>query len=219
MVRKNRWYLPPNQLTHIGYAKQKGIIGWPVGVGWPRDTSAKENVESLTSAESSSKQEAQSKLASAKAKPSPDTPNDVITQKYGLGHCNIWIGTTTERDHSQEPPSSKRPLEIDESWKLDNDAGIMLIYLPLLPNEKCPGVIPESTEYMSTWNFQYTPEQIDSVIGLAERNFEVGEQRIRRAIKAMWMRKREVRLEKEREERIFEKGRSLVRDTIVTLHR
>lgn len=93
----------------------------------------------------------------------------------------------------------------------------MLIYLPLLPNEKCPGVIPETTEYMSTWNFQYTPEEIDNVVSLAERNFEEGRDRIRRAVKAVWLRKREVRLQRERESRIVIKGQTLVRDSISTL--
>ena len=89
------------------------------------------------------------------------------------------------------------PLQMDETWRLDSDDGIMLIYLPLIPNENCPGVVPETTEYMSTWNFQYTPRQIDNVVQLAERNFEVGSEKIKRAVRAMWIRKREVRLQKE----------------------
>jgi phospholipase A2 len=99
---------------------------------------------------------------------------------------------------------------LDDGWHLDPEDGIMLIYLPLLPNEACPGVIPESTEYLSTWNFQYSPEQVDSVVELAGRNFEVGGERIRRAVRAMWIRKKQLRLEREREGRILEKGRALV---------
>ena len=109
------------------------------------------------------------------------------------------------------------PITIDDSWQLDPEDGIMLIYLPLLPNEKCPDVVPETTEYMSTWNFQYTPDEIDNVVTLAERNFEEGSDRIRRAVKAMWMRKRQVRREREHESRIVIKGQTLVRDTIGAL--
>jgi cytosolic phospholipase A2 len=191
-----------------GYARQKGIIGWPVGVGWPKDTSPSKNIETLTKAEPTTPEDAQLKLKAAKSQPMPDQPTDPITQKYGLGHCNIWIGNKAERTDPNEPPKAKvLPLTIDDSWQMDPDDGIMLIYLPLLPNLKCPGVIPETTEYMSTWNFQYTPEQIDNVVQLAERNFEEGEERIKRAVRAVWTRKKELRRQKEREEGILEKAK------------
>jgi len=194
------------------------VIGWPVGVGWPKDTSPIENVASLTTASADSSKDAQLKLDSAKTSPHPDEPLDPITKKYGLGHCNIWIGTTAERTSPEEPPQSKSmPLTDDDSWHLAPDDGIMLIYLPLLPNDKVPGVVPETTEYMSTWNFQYTPVQVDKVVELAERNYEVGSERIRRAVRAVWIRKRQVRLERERESRIFDKGKALISGRMGTL--
>jgi cytosolic phospholipase A2 len=181
-----------------GYAKQRGVVGWPIGAGWPKATSTRENLQALKEAIPTSSSEIESSLAEAKETPKPDEPYDPITKKYGLGHCNIWIGTTAERTSSEEPPPPKQmPLTVDDAWRLDPDDGIMLIYLPLLPNEKVPGVVPETTEYMSTWNFQYTPEQIDKVVELAERNFEEGEDRIRRAIRAIWERKRELRRREE----------------------
>jgi cytosolic phospholipase A2 len=194
------------------------VIGWPVGVGWPKDTSPAENVDSLTTASASSSQDAQIKLDSAKSSPHPDEPLDPITNKYGLGHCNIWIGTTAERTSSEEPPQSKSmPLTEDDSWHLDPDDGIMLIYLPLLPNARVPDVDPDTTDYMSTWNFQYTPEQVDKVVELAERNYEVGSERIRRAVRAMWIRKKQVRLQRERESRILSKGKALISGKMGTL--
>ena len=87
----------------------------------------------------------------------------------------------------------------------------MLVYLPLLPNEAVPGVVPEETEWLSTWNFEYSGEQVEKVVELAEKNFEVGGERIRRAVRAVWERKREIRKEREREGRIFEMGRILSR--------
>jgi len=200
-------------LSHLGYAKQKGIIGWPVGVGWPKDTSPTENVESLKTAEPSTSLDAQAKLTKAKIHPQPDSPTDPITQKYGLGHCNIWIGTTAERTDLEEPPKSKvLPIRMDDAWQLDPEDGIMLIYLPLLPNEKCPGVVPETTEYMSTWNFVYTPKEIDNVVELAERNFEEGQERIRRAVRAMWIRKKQLRLIKKGEGDVLDRGKTLIKD-------
>lgn len=175
-----------------------------MGVGWPKDTSPTENVESLTTAQPTTTKAATDKLAIAK-------DVDPVIAKYGLGPCNIWIGTTTERTDPAEPQKPKTiPVTVDDGWHLDPEDGIMLIYLPLLPNEKCPNIIPEKTEFMSTWNFQYTPEQVDAVIDLAGRNFQVGEARIRRAVRAMWLRKKMLRLEREREGRVLEKGKALV---------
>jgi cytosolic phospholipase A2 len=193
-----------------GYAKQKGIIGWPIGAGWPKDTSPAENIESLVTASAQSPSDAISKLQSAKDDPSPDTPSDPITQKYGLGHCNIWIGNTAERSTGDEPPPPKKmPLD-DETWGMDPEDGIILVYMPLLPNDRVPGVVPEETEWMSTWNFQYTPEQIDKVVELAERNFEVGSERVRRAVRAMWIRKRDLRIKREMEEKMMEVSTTLM---------
>jgi cytosolic phospholipase A2 len=203
-----------------GYAKQKGIVGWPIGVGWPKDTTPSENLDALDKATASSPKEVETSLAEAKGSPQPDEPADPITRKYGLGHCNIWIGTTAERTSSDEPPPPKQmPLTIDDAWRLDPNDGIMLIYLPLLPNDKVPGVIPETTEYMSTWNFAYTPEQVDKVVELAQRNFEIGEERIRRAVRAVWERKREIRRKRELDGRLVIKGKTLVTDTIEALRR
>src|SRR5271170_7953320 len=82
--------LPPvNPELIAGYAKQRGIIGWPIGVGWPKDSSAKE-LGRLEKAEATTAEEAQTKLSEAKAEPKPDEPSDPITSKYGLGHVNIW---------------------------------------------------------------------------------------------------------------------------------
>ena len=43
-----------------------------------------------------------------------------------------------------------------------------------------------------------TPEEIESVVSLAKANFEEGKEQTRRTIKAVWMRKRDARLEEER---------------------
>jgi cytosolic phospholipase A2 len=186
-------------------------------VGWPKDTSPSENFQSLTKAEPATAKDAQSKLTAAKSDPQPDTPDDPITQKYGLGHVNIWIGTIAQQIHPEKSPQSKTmPTHMDDTWQLDPDDGIMLIYLPFLPNEKCPGVVPETTEYMSTWNFEYTPQQVDNVVMLAERNFEVGRERIRRAVRAMWNKKRQTRMERE-EEGVWDKEKGLMKDAFKEL--
>ena len=62
-----------------------------------------------------------------------------------------------------EPPSRRIKSAKDEWHLMAPDAGISLIYFPFLANEKVPGVDPMKSDFMSTWNFIYTPEEIESV--------------------------------------------------------
>jgi phospholipase A2 len=81
---------------------------------------------------------------------------------------------------------------------MSSDAGIAVIYFPLTANEKVPGVDPQKSDFLSTWNFVYTPDEIERVVALAKANFEEGKEQTRRTIKAVWMRKRNARLEEEK---------------------
>jgi phospholipase A2 len=204
-----------------GYAKQRGIKGWPIGSGWPTASSKpQENAAALTEAEASSSQEAASKVAEAreqnrqdKASSSPpssgigeDVPESPTTGDKPdaasvLGPCNIWIGTVSERSSDQEPPPSKLLAwdnPDDSTFHLSHpDAGVAVVYFPLLPNDKVPGVDPDKSDYLSTWNFIYTPEQIDNVAALAKANFEEGKDATKRTVRAVYERKKKARLERE----------------------
>ena len=107
-----------------------------------------------------------------------------------LTYCNIWVGRT---EGSDEP--SQAIKESDADWnRIASDKGIVVIYLPLLPNEDaCPGLDPEKSAFMSTWNFEYTEPQIDQVLSLAQANFDYGESRIKRAVRAVYERKKQHR--------------------------
>jgi phospholipase A2 len=78
-----------------------------------------------------------------------------------------------------------------------------------LPNEKVDGVDPKTSDYLSTWNFVYTPEQIDKVVALARANFDEGREQTKRAVRAVYERKKAKRLERETEERLNRKRRKL----------
>ena len=112
------------------------------------------------------------------------------------------------------------------------DAGIAVVYFPLLPNPSAPDTLPSSSsskpgrpsnspnvtdpskpmsprpnsidpdvdDFLSTWNFVYTPEQIDSVVGLARANFSQGEEQVKRVVRAVYERKKSDRLQREQEE-------------------
>jgi phospholipase A2 len=180
-----------------GYAKQRMIKGWPMGAGWPPRT----NDEEQTMKE----------LEAAQAAPG-GAPN-LQNKQQDLGHCTVWVGSTIERDADVEPPPCK-PLRFDDEDThhiKSPDAGIAVVYFPLLANDKVPGVDPLKSDYMSTWNFVYTPEEIDSVVALAKANFEEGKEQTRRTIKAVWERKRDTRLLKEKEAKDLKKRMRLRR--------
>ncbi|KAJ5484103.1 hypothetical protein N7539_005899 [Penicillium diatomitis] len=232
-----------------GYARQRGIKGWPIGAGWPPETEPLEKTEEiLREPENITPEQAEQKVAEAqdnsvvsdqnkKAKSAGANPNT------DLGYCNVWVGTQQELVAEDEPPPSKRlfqdghsenPTE-SEFHLMRPDAGVAVIYLPFLPNPSAPELAPaqkntrplaaaeslrqaenESSSYstdvekpkpnsinpdvddfLSTWNFIYTPDQVDSVVGLAKANFAEGKDQIRRVVRAVYERKKKDRLDRE----------------------
>ncbi|KAK3318461.1 acyl transferase/acyl hydrolase/lysophospholipase [Apodospora peruviana] len=212
-----------------GYARQRGIKGWPVGIGWPKaSASPSTTAKELDRAEADSAPGAEGKLTDAKvdqatrqieagantvAEEMEDTDKSAAEQKADkaaneLGYCTVWVGTTQER-RSEDPPPP--PVDDSRSWKLmEPDAGIAVIYLPLLANDKVEGVDPATSDYMSTWNFVYTPEQVDKVVALARANYEEGRAQIRATVRAVYERKKRKRLE-ERDRVKKERYRRLMR--------
>jgi cytosolic phospholipase A2 len=177
-----------------GYARQRGIKGWPVGAGWPPlDETIDKLQQDLEKAQAGTEEQAKAKIEEAKEKDSQKR------NKKDLGYCNVWVGTTEERTSESEPPVSKL---VDEDWELMKlDAGITVIYFPFLANPKVEGVDPKTSDFMSTWNFVYTPEQIDSVVNLARTNFGEGAEKTKRTVRAVYERKKKIREEHEKAER------------------
>ncbi|AEO66896.1 uncharacterized protein THITE_2115438 [Thermothielavioides terrestris NRRL 8126] len=213
-----------------GYARQRGVKGWPVGIGWPKPTESPSLAATeLEEAQAHSAAEAEGKVTQAKTdqaarhadlpKPSPGTkPLKPEAQRQTaaaseLGYCTVWVGTTEERASEHPPPP---PVDDASTWRLTApDAGITVVYLPLLANERAaPGVDVAASDYLSTWNFVYTPRQVDAVVGLARANYAEGRARIRATVRAVFERKRKRRLEREarEEEQAF---RRLVRRGVV----
>ena len=182
-----------------GYARQRGIKAWPVGVGWPAPSSEPgKNVEALEEAQATSPQEAAMKVAEAREEGRKQTDTSEDTS---LGYCTIWVGSLEERATGEEPPPSKRISAQNESDRfhlMNKDAGMTVVYFPLLPNPKVPGIDPDKTDFLSTWNFVYTPENVQSVVDLAKANFEDGAQQVKDTIRAVYERRKTLRLEKEK---------------------
>ena len=205
-----------------GYARQRKIKGWPMGTGWPRkSTKAEETADALQEAEATSPQEAATKVAEArearrketaqKEKTSGDVYHDSLDTD--LSYCTVWVGRSEERTSDEEPPLSKRlsanNAEDADFHLLEPDAGIAVIYFPLLPNPKVEGVDPDKTDFMSTWNFIYTPEEIEKVVSLARANFEEGREQTKRTVRAVYERKKRLREQREEKGRIREWKRKL----------
>jgi phospholipase A2 len=194
-----------------GYARQRGIKGWPIGVGWPKPSdTAERTAGQLDDSQAQTAAEADSKLEDAKedqikhledVEKNPGTAaNSRDEDDAGdLGYCTIWVGTTQERSAPTDDVPSKA---VKDDWQLmEPDAGITVVYFPFLSNPKVEGVDPVTSDYMSTWNFVYTPENIDNVIALARANFEEGRERTRRCVRAVYERKKKKREEREAAER------------------
>ncbi|KAF4125270.1 cytosolic phospholipase A2 [Geosmithia morbida] len=182
-----------------GYARQRGIKGWPLGIGWPKpDESATQTQTDLAEAQGQvhTAQEADWKIREAKSQAAA-----AGTASQDLGYCTIWVGKTEER--TSEPPPPPKAIGPPDAWRLmEADAGIAVVYLPLLPNDKVPNVSPGETDFLSTWNFVYTPEQIDKVVQLARANYDEGKDQIRETVRAVYERKKATRLEAEKQDRM-----------------
>ncbi len=194
-----------------GYAKQRGVKGWPVGAGWPKQKD--ETKKEIDATDAVTAQQAAGKIAEAREKQreSQNTTKDVANDTHegsknqneaDLGYCNVWVGTTIERQSDTERPQSKR-VDTDADWQLlAPDAGITVVYFPFLPNPEVEGVDPNTSPYLSTWNFIYTPEEIDKVVALARTNFAAGKAQTKRTVRAVYERKKARRLEVEAKEKM-----------------
>lgn len=194
-----------------GFARQRGIKGWPVGIGWPKAAeSVEETTMQLVDAEASSSQEAARRVKQAKQDQeslrqtagsiAKDPQADDKEAKYSpgneeagdLGYCTIWVGTTQER--SPHPPPPAKAINDTNKWQLtEPNAGLAVVYLPFLANKKGPNISPGTTDFLSTWNFVYTPDQIDSVVDLARANYNEGRNQIRSTVRAVYERKKLLR--------------------------
>ncbi|EER39487.1 phospholipase A2 [Histoplasma capsulatum H143] len=248
-----------------GYARQRGVKGWPIGSGWPKlAANPAETAKSIEDAAISSTKKTDQNLSAAKEqnweqsnqsegansgsigaipsviqdsrKSSPDL------EKADLDYCNVWLGTTQEQTSTEEPPPSKRLFHLppqddsDSDFRLmQPDAGIAVVYFPLVKNPAAPAIKqspppqppsssptsssapginskkakispeiseavepidPAVSDFMSTWNFVYSPEQVDGVVALAKANFAEGEDRVKRVVRGIYERKKRARLQR-----------------------
>lgn len=196
-----------------GYARQRNIKGWPMGAGWPPQSNSEETtIAQLDEKQKSPPECDESEMSEVK-------PTNA--KRRDLSHCTVWAGTKEEHHEYMDDPLPE-PIDFatdSQAHQLTSpNAGIAVVYFPLLANGKVPGVDPMKADFMSTWNFVYTPEEIDGAVKLARANFDEGKEQTRRTIKAVWERKRSLRLQREQEVRDL-MWRSAIRRGNAAMHR
>lgn len=191
------------------YFKERSVKGWPSGAGWAKRTigndqsacskrcdekSATDPTSISDESEANAPSESFASISQGESiVKRSDLAEDVATKDANdpqqLGYCNVWVGSK----HEIQPDS--RCTSSDTSTKVANpDAGVALVYFPLLPNPQVPGVEPDQTPFLSTWNFVYQPHEIDQVVALARANFKSGQEQTRDVIRAVYERKKAQRL-------------------------
>ena len=162
-----------------GYAKQRGIKGWPIGAGWPEQRkNPDETKKELDAADAATAQQAARRIVEIREEQRRgqvvhDDPAEGAFQgerdhqvESDLGFCTIWVGTTVERTSNEEPPQSKR-VDHDKDWLLmEPDSGLTVVYFPFVANSKIEGVDPITSGFMSTVR-QFAPNAL-SVSSLPE---------------------------------------------------
>ncbi|KAG0177885.1 hypothetical protein DFQ28_005226 [Apophysomyces sp. BC1034] len=159
-----------------GYAKQRGILGWPVGAGWPKEDINK-TIQSDT---------AESRDLSHEMEQTHEEEKKAKGKAYTLGPCTVFASSSSETATGLNDKKAKSyPKRINP---------ITVIYFPLIVNDNYdPDFDPQSAEFCSTWNFVYTAEQVSKLSGLSETNVKDNVQDVKEVMKAVWERKRKQR--------------------------
>ncbi|THH27869.1 hypothetical protein EUX98_g6326 [Antrodiella citrinella] len=212
---KDLWFTRAEEL-----AAKRGLKTWPRGAAWPAavqtslasngdtppvfspDSAADAANTKLAQSQETALAEQTEKQESTEGREMPIALTSENSGRHAaLSACEVWIGSS----RSTETKSSRLD-ELDEAALLRRD-GIGIVYIPLGPNEKkVPGFDPFS---VSTWRREVTPDESQSILDVAEANFCESREKIVRLLRAIWMRKRREREEKEWEAKIARLRRNL----------
>lgn len=174
-----------------GYAKRRGIAGWPVGAGWPKKDQDEEQEQ---------KQEQES-LPVVQGSKKKSTAEDKKKEKSSKSKYPLYTCTVFESTSSETTPANNANTDDTASIKTtypENTNPITLVYFPLIVNDNYdPDFDPQHAEFCSTWNFVYTFEQVEKLHCLAEANVKDNLEKVRKVVKETWKRKRNKRLKRE----------------------
>ncbi|KIJ39940.1 hypothetical protein M422DRAFT_75814 [Sphaerobolus stellatus SS14] len=192
-------------------AIKRGLSTWPRGARWPievfqsndiprEETSIEKDAAETANRDLAEKQESELTLQTERQADSerrelhvngdPGAQQTSRTasasaSKTGvapLNSCEVWIGTSKPED------SEAARLEEIEEESLSKRDGIGIVYMPLVPNEKAAPQFDPSA--VSTWRREVSPEESQNILEIAEANFTEGVPKIRKLLRAIWLRKK-----------------------------
>jgi cytosolic phospholipase A2 len=145
----------------------------------------------------------------------PSTPPTSSLPSSRSSHSRNHILYDPISTSISSPSDSASPPSSSADWApLPQQSGLAVVYFPLTANPSgAPGIDPATASYLSTWNFVYTPEEVDEVGKLVRANWEEGAEQTRRCVRAVYERKKRERLERESmrwEERERESGKQVL---------
>ncbi|KAF8322241.1 FabD/lysophospholipase-like protein [Clavulina sp. PMI_390] len=153
-----------------------------------QDTDERSIPSSSESSASRSNESPSDAKAKAESPSSQEMAASVSASPTSSAH--LWIGSSGDG----KPLQSSRASELTEE-KLAAHDGIGIIYFPLFSNRAVPGFDPLS---ISTWRFELQEGESTKLFDTAKANTGDGEEMVIKVLKAMWLRKKRAREEKER---------------------
>ncbi|KAM3584306.1 hypothetical protein VKS41_003130 [Umbelopsis sp. WA50703] len=182
-----------------GWVKRRGILGWPVGAGWP-----KEDIESTTELPDGGADNVDQKddkhvhgshvvnesQELKEAKKERKSEVDSKKKKYGLGTCTVFASSASETTMDGKGKNESGDNNGTTVYR-DDINPITVVYFPLIGNDGYdPDYDPQENEVTITWNFVYNPENVKKLYGLAEYNWKQNVDQVREVLRGVWERKK-----------------------------
>jgi phospholipase A2 len=190
-----------------GWVKRRGVLGWPIGAGWP-----KQNIEDATEQQDGGTEnidmEKDKEVQGTKIVNETDEMKDMKQDqkkimaesqiakkrsKYGLGHCTVFASSASETTMEGKGKNEANDSSGTTVYR-DDINPITVVYFPLIGNDRYdPEYDPQENDITTTWNFVYSPDQVTKLHGLAETNWNENIDKVRQVLRGVWERKRKLR--------------------------
>lgn len=190
-----------------GWVKRRGVQGWPIGAGWPKgdievetkqedggmDNIDAENEKEVHGTKLVNETEELKEMKQAQKEDLAQGKSLSAKNKYRLGHCTVFASSASETT-----------MDGNGKGEADNNSGttiyredinpITVVYFPLIGNDRYdPDYDPQENDITTTWNFVYSPSQVNKLHGLAEANWNENVDQVRQVLRGVWERKKKQR--------------------------
>ncbi|KAI8997960.1 acyl transferase/acyl hydrolase/lysophospholipase [Gaertneriomyces semiglobifer] len=126
---------------------------------------------------------------------------EAFARRHGMAFPSVPKPTADSKTSDTTDPLRRNSCSVlttaPDSPAQGSEGDLTIIYLPLIPCEDyTPYLDPAAEEFCATYNFTFTSEQTQWLAGLAAKNIEANEAKIKNAIIEAWMAKRRRRIER-----------------------